>query len=100
MTMLLNLSNTYCGNFSTTSVKRVDVVFDIYMKHSLKESARKKRSQGIRRRVEGKNMIPHNCPKFLSLNENKTEPFYLIGEHITRGIFLGFVLVTYDENVR
>ena len=55
------------------SVKRIDVVWDIYISDSLKGTARKKRGKGIRRRVEGRNSIPRNWQMILRVDENKTE---------------------------
>ncbi|KAG1683216.1 hypothetical protein GQR58_010142 [Nymphon striatum] len=39
---------------------RVDVVWDIYISDSIKESTREKRGKGFRRKVAGKNKIPGN----------------------------------------
>ena len=39
------------------TVQRIDVVWDIYIKDSLKGTTREKRGKGLRRRVEGRNTI-------------------------------------------
>ena len=46
--------------------ERVDVVFDVYKKSSLKSEARSKRGQGIRRRVTGTSKTPSNGRSFFS----------------------------------
>ena len=46
--------------------ERVDVVFDVYKKSSLKSETRSKRGQGIRRRVTGTSKTPGNWQSFLS----------------------------------
>ena len=45
--------------------KGVDGVWDTYLTSSIKESTRKKRGKGIRRKVESSNKIPNNWPDFL-----------------------------------
>ena len=45
--------------------ERVDVVFDVYKKSSLKSEMRSKRGQGIRRRVTGTSKTPGNWQSFL-----------------------------------
>ena len=40
--------------------KRVDIVFDVYKKPSLKSETRSKRGKGIRRRVTGSRKTPGN----------------------------------------
>lgn len=57
------------------NAQRVDVVWDAYIPDSLKESTRKKRGTGIRRRVLGTSKIPTNWMKFLCVAENKVELF-------------------------
>ena len=51
--------------------RRVDVVWDVYVASSIKESTREKRGKGIRRKVAGKNKIPKNWPDFLRDSANK-----------------------------
>ena len=52
---------------------RVDVVWDEYMRDSLKADTPTKRGRGIRRRVEPSSSIPGNWQAFLRINENKVE---------------------------
>lgn len=47
------------------SVRRVDMVFDVYKPASLKANARDQRGHGTRIRVEGRKKLPGNWPEFL-----------------------------------
>ena len=60
--------------------ERVDVVFDVYKKSSLKSEVRSKRGQGIRRRVTGTSKTPSNWRSFLRDDSNKTELFHFLVE--------------------
>ena len=60
--------------------ERVDVVFDVYKKSSLKSEMRSKRGQGIRKRVTGTSKTPGNWQSFLRDASNKTELFHFLGE--------------------
>ena len=60
----------------------VDVVWDAYLSSSIKESTKKKRGRGIRRRVEGRNKIPSNWPDFLRDSINKQELFTFLSSKI------------------
>ena len=55
--------------------RRVDIVWDDYFPESLKAETRKKRGEGIRRRVEPSSSIPGNWQAFLRIDENKVELF-------------------------
>ena len=55
--------------------KRLDLVWDTYIPHSIKESTREKRGKGIRRKVEGKTKLPRNWADFLREPSNKQELF-------------------------
>ena len=55
------------------NVSRIDVVWDVYHKDSLKVDARNWRGKGIRRRVEAMSLVPKNWQGFLRIDENKTE---------------------------
>jgi len=65
-----------------TTVKRVDVVWDEYVLHSLKDVTRQKRGKGIRRRVTSTTKLPKNWRDFLCVNENKTELFSFLSQQI------------------
>ena len=61
--------------FYGATCKRVDVVFDVYRKSSLKGGARMSRRQGIRRRVSCTSKAPTNLRSILRDDVNKTELF-------------------------
>ena len=82
------------------AVRRVDMVFVVYLVDSLKSSTREHRGHGTRIRVEGRKKLPGNFPEFMRVSENKTELFYLIGSCINKEQFAGVVLVTYGKQVR
>ena len=67
--------------------KRVDVVWDEYTPNSLKETTRKKRGRGIRRRVLSPTKLRNNWHEFLRVNENKTELFAFLANHILSADF-------------
>ena len=60
--------------------KRVDIIFDIYKKSSLKSETRSKRGQGMRRRVTGGSKTPSNWKSFMRDDNNKTELFQFLAE--------------------
>ena len=80
------------------TVKRIDVVWDVYLKDSLKGTAREKRGKGLRRRVEGRNTIPRNWQIFLRVDENKTELFEFLAQCITELQVDGKQIVTTFKN--
>ena len=54
---------------------RVELVWDEYKPDSLKAETRRKRGNGIRRRVEPSSLVPRNWQEFLRIDENKVELF-------------------------
>ena len=60
--------------------QRVDVVWDIYSKTSLKTSTREQRGGGTRRRVTLGTKIPGNWASFLRVDQNKQELFVEIAK--------------------
>lgn len=56
-------------------VQRVDVVFDVYYRESLKLQTREKRGVGARTRVTAATKIPANWQEFLRVDYNKTQLF-------------------------
>ena len=66
------------------AVQRLDVVWDVYHKYSLKSSTRITRGHGIRRRVTGKTKIPKGSKwsKFLRDENNKQELFEFLAEKV------------------
>ena len=64
------------------SVARIDIIWDEYFKHSLKESCREARGKGLRRYVTLTTKIPKNFAGFLRDNENKKELLAILSKHI------------------
>ena len=64
------------------SCNRVDIVWDVYKKDSLKTTARTKRGKGIRRRVLPNSKIPGNWHSFLRVDDNKEELFAFLADGI------------------
>jgi len=61
----------------------LDLVWDDYRKHSLKQQTRKKRGKGYRRRVEANSAVPKTWQEFLKLDENKREFFDYLSHEVT-----------------
>ena len=61
---------------------RLDVVFDVYLPDSLKQETHQKRGKGSRINVAGHVSVPNNWQNFLRVNENKTEPFDFLCNHL------------------
>ena len=59
---------------------RVDLVFDTYRENSLKSTARAKRGEGIRRKVESNFEPPKKWRLFLRINDNKAELFRFLSK--------------------
>ena len=59
---------------------KVDLVFDTYRENSLKSTARAKRGEGIRRKVESNFEPPKNWRLFLRINDNKAELFRFLSK--------------------
>ena len=57
------------------SNERVDIVWDVYSKTSLKAGTREQRGSGVRRRVTFATKIPGNWAAFLRVDLNKEELF-------------------------
>ena len=62
--------------------KRVDVVFDVYRRFTLKGEARVRRGQGMRRRGTCTSKTPTNWRSFLRDDDNKTELFQFLTDRI------------------
>lgn len=71
---LPHLSNTL------NNVERVDVVWDRYDDKSLKNAAREKRGNGIRRKIMNETRIPTNWKDFLRNSDNKTDLFDFLSD--------------------
>ena len=62
------------------SASRIDIVWDVYRKDSLKSATREKRGSGTRRKVFPSTRIPSNWQSFLRVDDNKTELFSLLAQ--------------------
>lgn len=62
------------------SLSRLDIVWDVYKKDSLKLGTRENRGTGIRRRVTTQTKIPSNYSGFLRVDTNKAELFTVISD--------------------
>ncbi|MES9882849.1 MAG: hypothetical protein ABW185_18430 [Sedimenticola sp.] len=91
--------SSYIRRQFTGSVRRVDVVFDIYKPDSLKAATRKKRGKGLRIRVEGTKKLPGNWAQFLREDGNKTELFGLISTNVIGQNFPGIVIITHGDGL-
>lgn len=78
---------------------RVDIVFDVYKKSSLKSETRSKRGRGIRRKVTGTCKTPQNWKSFLRDDSNKTELFHFLAEKICEADTKSTIIVTKGDNV-
>ena len=52
-------------------VERLDIVWDMYLADSLKNSAKTKRGQSVRWKISEKGKLPSNWQTFLRCDENK-----------------------------
>ncbi len=79
---------------------RVDVVWDRYQQHSLKEATRIKRGKGVRRRVCCESVIP-NWQSFLRVDGNKTELFSYLGKEAVQKVenTMKVLVTTVEEKV-
>ena len=61
---------------------RVDIVWDIYSRTTLKAGTREQRGSGVRRRVTFISKIPGNWAAFLRVDLNKEELFVEIAKNL------------------
>ena len=61
---------------------RVDVVFDVYIDRSLKQSTRVKQGSGQRRRVLPSTRIPTDWEGFLRVDGNKSKLFSFLAKKV------------------
>ena len=66
---------------------RVDIVWDLYLPDSLKESTRENRGRGVRRKVSGPTKIPGNWMNFLHDTNNKKELFAYLTSKVSEFSF-------------
>ena len=87
---------------------RVDIVWDLYIPDSLKESTREKRGKGVRRKVSGPTKLPGNWIDFLHDPSNKKELFNFLTHKVceftfppTKAVYatLGETVVSVGNNI-
>jgi len=83
---------------SKDKYERVDVVFDVYKKLSLKSETRTKRGRGIRRRVTGTTKTPQNWRSFLRDDSNKSELFNFLADRMCDADTTSTIIVTRGDN--
>ena len=64
------------------NARRCDIIWDRYLRKSLKDICRANRGTGVRTKVFGNGKIPSNWESFLRNKQNKQELFYLLAGHI------------------
>ena len=77
--------------------QRVDIVWDAYIKNSLKLTARSKRGLGIRRIILPDSKIPSNWHSFLRVDQNKEELFRFLATEASSLECRGLVISTRDQ---
>ena len=80
--------------FYGATYKRVDVVFDVYRRFTLKGEARVRRGQSMRRRGTGTSKTPTNWRSFLRDDDNKTALFQFLTDRICQTRTTSTILVT------
>ena len=79
---------------------RVDIVWDVYLKDSLKLSTRESRGTGARRRVSQNVKLPGNWKNFLRNDNNKDELFqFLANECVANDTENKVIVSTLNESV-
>jgi hypothetical protein len=80
---------------------RLDLVFDLYKKNSLKSFTRASRGAGVRRKVGPSTKLPKDWANFLRVDKNKEELFEFIAKKIAVQTFPTgkIVCVTAGDNV-
>ena len=64
-----------------SNIKRIDVVFNVYLEDSLKSTDHLHCGQGSRKRVRDNYKVPSNWKSFLLHSENKTELFSFLANY-------------------
>ena len=72
-------------NLRQQSIKytRIDIVYDVYYKISIKNATREKHGRGFRYTVTGQGKIPKDWKAFLNISENKIELFAFLTDVVT-----------------
>ena len=79
--------------------RKVDIVWDIYLENSPKESTRNKRGQGVHRRVLQDSKIPSNWHAFLCVDQNKIELFKFLAVETSQLQTSGLLIATLEKSV-
>ena len=85
--------------YQLSNVERLDLVWDVYIENSLKDSTRDKRGQGVRRKVKPTGCIPRNWSSFLRCTENKKELFPFLSKIVINKISSKLVFATDNDKV-
>ena len=75
------------------------MVFDIYIKDSLKSATRSKRGKGVRRKVRSDSLLPGNWESFPRVDENKTELFSFLADEIVKMPSQRQIVITKGDSV-
>ena len=72
-------------NLRQQSIKytRIDIVYDVYYKISIKNATREKHGRGFKYTVTGQGKIPKDWKAFLNISENKLELFAFLTDVVT-----------------
>ena len=79
--------------------KRVEIVFYVYKKSSLKSETRAQRGKAMRRRVTESSKAPSNWKNFLRDDDNKTELFSFLARKIYQVVAESTIVVTNGEEI-
>ena len=79
--------------------RRIDIVWDVYLENSLKESARIKRGQGAHPRVLQDQKTPIDWHVFFSADQNKIELFKFLAADTSQLQAGGLVIATHEKSV-
>ena len=73
------------NNLRQQSIKytRIDIVYDVYYKISIKNATRENHGRGFRYTVTGQGKIPKDWKAFLNISENKIELFAFLTDVVT-----------------
>ena len=79
LSCLINLRQVQSIKYNT----RIDIVYDVYYKISIKNATREKHGRGFRYTVTGQGKIPKDWKAFLNISENKIELFAFLTDVVT-----------------
>ena len=85
--------------YQASNVERLDLVWDVYIESSLKNSTRGKRGQGVRRKVTPTGCIPRNWQSFLRCGGNKQELFPFLSRIVIKKMKTKLIFSTSGDGV-